>query len=86
MFESVCRTLKTICIHGKCVRIRNMFRDSAFEEREEEISTRSLETRDVRRKRKFRRKCDFSFEEITSRTYSRIVRDWNWMSNLQFFT
>lgn len=28
MFESVCRTLKTICIHSKCVRIRNMFRDS----------------------------------------------------------
>lgn len=47
MFESVCRTLKTICIHGKYVRIRNMFR--AFEEREEEISTRS---RNARRKKK----------------------------------
>lgn len=28
MFESVCRMLKTICIHGKCICIRNMFRDS----------------------------------------------------------
>lgn len=32
MFESVCRTLKTICIHGKCVQvcITNRFRDSGW--------------------------------------------------------
>lgn len=55
----------SVYVSGTCFEIA-----VAFKEREEGISVRSLETRDARRKRKFRRKCDFSFEEITLRTYS----------------